>query len=162
MAHEKQSSSLTAQLYSPVDSAVKAATQHHFLEQAGKGVLPASTLCAWLVQDKYYQLAYVNFIGCLLAKLPLESCAFLHSDEENLSLTTLDTLMRALSNIREEIKFYDKTVDKYELPIEVAPSNEITNQYIKLFEEVGAKDAPLIHGLVVLRATEKVCTFPIH
>jgi len=104
----------------------------------------------------------VNFIGGLLVKLPLESCAFPHSDEENLSWTTLDTLMSALSNIREEIKFYDRIVVKYKLPIEVALPNETTNQDIKLFEEVGARDAPVIHGLVVLWATEKVCTFSIY
>lgn len=127
MAQETTSSSLTAQLYSLEDSAVKAATKHPFLEQAGKGALPASTLCTWLVQDKFYQLAYVNFIGGLLAKLPLEPCAFPHSDEENLPRSTLDTLMGALTNIREEIIFYDKTVDKYQLPVEETPRNETTN-----------------------------------
>jgi TENA/THI-4/PQQC family len=84
MGLENQSSSLTAQFYSHDDPALKDATQHPFLEQAGKDTLPAPTLCTWLVQDKYYQLAYVNFIGGLLAKVPLTSCAFPHSDEENL------------------------------------------------------------------------------
>lgn len=159
MAHSKQPSSLTAQLYSADDSAMRDATQHPFLEHAGKGTLPASTLCTWLVQDKYYQLAYVNFIGGLLVKLPLASCAFAHSDQDNLTWKTLDVLISALTNIRQEIEFYDKTVDKYNLVIEEVPPNETTCQYIKLFEDASAKDAPIIHGLVVLWATEQVCMY---
>jgi thiaminase len=156
MEYQVQPSSLTTQLYTSSESVVKAATKHPFLEQAGKGVLPASTLCEWLVQDKYYQLAYMNFIGSLLAKLPLKSCAFLNSKHESLLWTTLDMLTSALISIREEIKFYDRTVYKYKLPIKEAPPNETASQYINLFKEAGDKDAPLIHGLVVLWATEKV------
>ncbi len=162
MAPGKPPSSLTAQLYSTNDIALRDATRHPFLEQAGKGTLTAPTLCTWLIQDKYYQLAYVNFIGGLLAKLPLALFPFPHTDEENLAWTTLDVLMSALTNIREEITFYDKTVDKYNLPMEEAPPNETTIQYIKLFENASAKDAPLIHGLVVLWATEKVRMFSNH
>jgi thiaminase len=157
MAHDKISSSLTAQLYSADDRAIRDATQHAFLEHAGKGTLPASTLCTWLVQDKYYQLAYVNFIGGLLAKLPLASCAFPHSDADNLTWKTLDVLISALTNIRREIEFYDETVGKYNLQADEAPPNDTTSQYIKLFEDASAKDAPMIHGLVVLWATEQVC-----
>jgi thiaminase len=157
MVHDKEASSLTAQLYSADASAIRDATQHPFLKQAGKSTLPASTLCTWLVQDKYYQLAYVNFIGALVARLPLASCAFPNSDQDSLPWKTLDILICALTNIRQEIEFYDKTVEKYNLPIEQAPPNDTTSQYIKLFEDASAKDAPIIHGLVVLWATEQVC-----
>jgi len=156
MAHGKQSGSLTAHLYSASDSSVRDATQHPFLEQAGNGTLSASTLSKWLVQDKYYQLAYVNFIGGLIAKLPLTSCTFPNSDQDKLTWKTLDMLITALTNIRQEIEFYDKTVDKYSLPIEEAPPNDATSQYIKLFEDASAQDTPIIHGLVVLWATEQV------
>jgi hypothetical protein len=103
------SSSLTTQLYFLDDSAVSSATRHPFLAQAGKGTLLTSCLCTWLVQDKYYQLAYVNFIGGLIAKVPLSSSSFTspggesQSDEENLPWTTLDVLISALTNIRQEI-----------------------------------------------------------
>jgi thiaminase len=156
MAHVKQSSFLTAHLYSTNDSSMREATQHPFLVKAGNGTLSASTLSKWLVQDKYYQLAYVNFIGGLIAKLPLASCVFPNSGQDKLTWKTLDMLIIALTNIRQEIEFYDKTVDKYNLPIEEAPPNDATSQYIKLFEDASAKGTPIIHGLVVLWATEQV------
>jgi thiaminase len=159
MEHDRLSNSLTAKLHSLNHLAVLNATQNPFLEQAGKGTLPSSALCTWLVQDKYYQLAYVNFIGGLIAKLPLASCAFPRPDDDNLPWTTLDLLMSALTNTRQEVEFYEMTVDKYNLPIEEAPPNDTTSQYIKLFEDASAKGEPLIHGLVVLWATEQV--YPI-
>jgi hypothetical protein len=64
--------------------------------------------------------------------------------------------MSALINIRQEIEFYDKTVEKYNLPMNETPPNDTTSQYIRLFEEAGARGAPIIHGLVVLWATEQV------
>jgi hypothetical protein len=60
-------------------------------------------------KTKYYQLAYVNFIGGLIAKLPLASCAFPRPDDDNLPSTTLDLLMSALTNIRQEVEFYEMT-----------------------------------------------------
>jgi hypothetical protein len=163
MAHASNSTSLTAELYALDESAVKSATEHPFLDKAGNGTLPASTLCTWLVQDKYYQLAYVNFIGGLLAKIPTSSCAFTSpqpgdlTDEKNLSWTTLDILIGALTNIRQEIDFYTQTVEGYSLPLEEAQPNGTTREYVELFEAASAKGAPVVVGLVVLWATERVC-----
>jgi thiaminase len=165
MAQESSSDSLTARLYASNSSALHSATYHPFLARAGDGTLPAPILCSWLVQDKYYQLAYVNFIGSLLAKLPMSSSAFTspsgpkQTEEENLPWKTLDVLIHALTNIREEIDFYTKTVEGYGLPMDEVGEkemNEVTRNYVKMFERVGDKEVSLLQGLVVLWATETV------
>lgn len=113
------------------------------------------------MQDKYYQLAYINFLGGLLAKLDLSSCApaRTHDDFDKLAWETLGVLAGALTNIRREIEFYDETAEKYRLELQQEPPNETTKAYIRLFEEAGAPETPMLHGLVVLWATENVSGF---
>ena len=160
MANPSQIDSLTSYLLSIHQDAHRSATQHPFLVKAGKGTLPAARLCEWLVQDKYYQLAYVNFIGSLLAKLDLSSCLIpsqsTKRDGLDLSWTTLNLLVDSLTSIREEINFYDKIAHKYELRLVEAPPNRTTTEYIQLFAAASAKEAPMLHGLLVLWATEHV------
>ena len=156
-------SSITAKLTSMYAREYPHATKHPFLAKAGNGTIPEPAVCKWLVQDKYYQLAYVNFIGGLLAKIDLFPWAFpLQSAErkiegESLSRATLNLLIDSLMAIRQEIDFYDKTADEYKLELEYAPPDDVTKQYMELFAEVSAKEAPLVYGLVVLWATESVC-----
>ena len=167
MAERDRSSSFTTNLLSTHEDLYSSATEHAFLTKAGDGTLPDSAVCKWLVQDKYYQLAYVNFIGALLAKLDLFPSVFpSHSEErqvggENLSRTTFDLLVDSLTAIRQEIDFYDKTADKYKLELKYASPNNTTEEYINLFADASVKETPLLHGLLVLWTTEHVChNFP--
>lgn len=68
-------------------------------------------------------------------------------------------IISALTAIRQEIDFYDKTVAKYSLPLdrEEKEMNPVTGEYVALFEAADAKDAEMLKGLVVLWATERVC-----
>ena len=146
---------LTEHLLTLHASHLHAATTHPFLTQAGAGTLSSTALCQWLVQDKYYQLAYVNFIGRLIAKLDLSSYAF-PEDDNNLQWETLEALVTALNAIKGEIDFYNETAEKYDLPLEKAGPNEVTRQYVKLFEDSSQEDKPVVWGLTVLWATEFV------
>ena len=163
MANPNRSGSLTAELLSSHKIKYSSATNHTFLAKAGNGSLPDAAVCKWLVQDKYYQLGYVNFIGGLLAKQDLSPCVFSSRSSEpqikgkTLSRMTLDLLVDSVTAIRQEIDFYDETAKKYKLDLQYAPPNDTTNEYIKLFTDASAKDAPLLHGLLVLWATEHVC-----
>lgn len=133
------------------------ATAHPFLSQAGAGTLAPGSLCKWLVQDKYYQFAYVNFIGRLISKLDLTTYAFPDKDQgDNLEWKTLNTLITALQAIKGEIDFYNETVEKYGLELEKAGEDETTKKYRELFEESSAAGKPVVWGLTVLWATEFV------
>ena len=161
MIEMKPSESFTSSLLSVHKDLHASATQHPFLVEAGKGSLSASALCEWLVQDKYYQVAYVNFIGSLLVKLDLSSCVFplqqsTDLNGEDLSWTTFNLLVDSLTAIREEIGFYDKTAAKYKLPLKEAPPNRTTEEYVQLFAAASSKESPLLKGLLVLWATEHV------
>lgn len=63
--------SLTEHLSKQQPELFKNATQQQFLADAGNGTLDPQRLTAWLVQDEYYQHAYVQFLGQLMAKLEL-------------------------------------------------------------------------------------------
>ncbi len=107
----------------------------------------------------------MNFIGALLAKVPLLSSAFPSRTsaaeheplgEGNLQWTTVDLLTSALKNIRHEIDFYTQTAEKYQLKLDPVPPSATTRDYIQLFAEAGAKEAHILEGLVLLWATEYV------
>ena len=155
------STSLTQHLLSQHPSRLRSATNHPFLSRAGAGTLSPSPLCKWLVQDKHYQFAYVQFIGRLISKIDLApssgSSTQRTADDKNLDWKTLNTLLAALSAIKSEIEFYDETVSKYDLEIHMEGPDEVTRQYQRLFEESSAAGQPVLRGLVVLWATEHVC-----
>ncbi|MCJ1447687.1 MAG: hypothetical protein MMC23_008198 [Stictis urceolatum] len=152
------STSLTQHLLSQHPSRLRSATNHPFLSRAGAGTLSPSPLCKWLVQDKHYQFAYVQFIGRLISKIDLApssgSSTQRTADDKNLDWKTLNTLLAALSAIKSEIEFYDETVSKYDLEIHMEGPDEVTRQYQRLFEESSAAGQPVLRGLVVLWATE--------
>ena len=150
------SASLTDHLLSVHTSQLRDATTHPFLTQAGLGTLPSRPLCQWLVQDKYYQFGYVNFMGRLIAKLDLTSYAFPVAGVENLQWKTLVALVSAMNAIKTEIDFYNHTVENYSLKLEEVGPNEVTKQYLELFEESSQADKPMVWGLAVLWATEFV------
>ncbi|KAL6715823.1 hypothetical protein ACLMJK_006784 [Lecanora helva] len=166
MASNANSTSLTAYLLSIEKAAYASATRSPFLAKSGAGTLTDSAVCEWLVQDKYYQLGYVNFMGSLLSKIdlsPLISPSPSHSNKEttrkdedgrNLQRTTMNILIDALTAIRQEIDLYDQVAEKYGLALEFAEMNGVTREYVELFEEVGKGDKGLLQGLVVLWATE--------
>lgn len=158
--NDSSQSSLTSWLRTQHGDALDTATHHPFLQAAGAGTLPERELCTWLVQDKYYQFAYVNFIGRLIAKVDLTSYAFPNKEETNLEWKTFEVLIGALIAIKEEILFYNRTVESYGLEVEEADPDSVTRAYVKLFEESSTEGTPLLHGLTVLWATEYVSVDP--
>jgi thiaminase len=156
--------SLTAHLQTQYTSLHTAATQHNFLLTSGRGIIPASLVSSWLVQDKWYQHAYVSFIGRLISKVnlsksPIPKAGVSSGDEENsenLPFRTLQSLSGALQGILDEITFYNSTAIKYNLNLIPAPENKTSTAYRHLFESASSDAAPLLHGLVVLWATELV------
>jgi thiaminase len=73
---------LTEHLQSCYTGVLEEASKHPFLAKAGQGTLTAYALCKWLVQDKYYQFGYLNFIGRMCSNLNLDSYAFPKKNEE--------------------------------------------------------------------------------
>lgn len=64
-------SSLASHLASLTPQALKVATEHPFLLEAGKGTLSAERLAAWLTQDRLYGLiGYTKLLGGLLQRCP--------------------------------------------------------------------------------------------
>ena len=166
MASKSHSTSLTAHLLSTQRAAYTSATRHPFLTKSGAGMLADSVVCKWLVQDKYYQFGYVSFIGSLLSKLDLSHLAqsnakignkeVQNDDGQSLLRATMDVLIDSLSAIRQEIDFYDQTAKKYDLALEPAEMSGVTREYVELFKEAGKEYKGLLHGLVILWATEHV------
>ena len=170
MASSNHLNSLTTYLLSTHRAAYTKATKHPFLTRSGVGTLADSAVCEWLVQDKYYQLGYVNFIGSLLSKLDLSALVLpSHShaeaedqesrdeaEQQSRLRTTTDILSDSLVAIRQEIDFYDQTAKKYELELEYAEMSVATEEYVELFRKFRTEGKGTLQGLVVLWATEHV------
>ncbi|KAK0891463.1 hypothetical protein LTR02_014038 [Friedmanniomyces endolithicus] len=146
--------SLTAHLLHLDESALKAATQHPFLEAAATRSLPLEQLKTWLAQDRLYALAYTNFIGALLAKVPIPTTL---DRETTLEWRAVDLLIDCLVNIRSESKLFEETAAAEGWLDEVcdAQPNRHTRAYQDLFAGAAASQKPLIVGLTVLWATEE-------
>lgn len=157
---------LSEQLKGSDPDLLKAATQHPFLEDAGKGIIAPDRLAAWLVQDEHYQHAYIPFIGQLLAKLrddhSLPSTIFVASPGgtgkvENTSLQhrIVDALLGAIQALRAEESFFATTIRDYGLKDYAKPAgpNASTQEYLDLFAEVG-ESGSLLQGLTLLWTTE--------
>ena len=148
---------LTEHLISLYPSILSRATTHPFLAAAGSGDLTSDTpLCKWLVQDKYYQCAYVNFAGRMIAKLNLAAHPINKHSKETFEWKTLETLMAALQAVKTEMEFYDRTADRYALSLDDMGEDEVTKQYRELFYESSKEEVPVVWGLTVLWATEYV------
>ncbi|KAK1054228.1 hypothetical protein LTR12_016793 [Friedmanniomyces endolithicus] len=146
--------SLTAHLLHLDESALKVATQHPFLEAAATRSLPLEQLKTWLAQDRLYALAYTNFIGALLAKVPIPTTS---DRETTLEWRAVDLLIDCLVNIRSESKLFEETAAAEGWLDEVcdAQPNRHTRAYQDLFAGAAAAQKPLIVGLTVLWATEE-------
>lgn len=151
------SQSLTSRLLATHPAELRTATSHSFLRAAGNGSLQDSELSSWLVQDKYYQYAYITFVSRLISKLDTESSAFSSEPaQQSLQWKTFTTLLSALDAIKAEIEFYDEVAERYSLSLVAEPANETTIAYRDFFLDVSAPDRPLLDGLCVLWATEVV------
>lgn len=130
------------------------ATQHPFLESAATSQLSPAHLKAWLAQDRLYAIAYVNYIGTILSRLPIPATA----DRENsLEWRTADLLIDALVNIKRELKLFEETAASegwYEDICSATPTVQ-TRAYQDLFSGAASPARPLIVSLVVLWATEE-------
>ncbi|KAK5708721.1 hypothetical protein LTR17_020431 [Elasticomyces elasticus] len=146
--------SLTAHLLHLDESALKAATQHPFLEAAATKSLETERLQAWLAQDRLYALAYTNFMGALLAKVPIPTGT---DREMSLEGRAADLFIDCLVNIRTESKMFEETAaaEGWLDDICNAQPNRHTRAYQDLFAGAAAPQKPLIVGLTVLWATEE-------
>ncbi|KAH9842082.1 thiaminase [Teratosphaeria destructans] len=146
--------SLTSHLLHLDEAALKAATQHPFLEAAATATLPLQQMKQWLAQDRLYALAYLNFMGELLTKIPVP-CH--HQRESSAEWRAVDLIIDSLTNIRSEIKMFEETAAAegwLEDICGVLPS-PTTRAYQDLFAGATAQGRPLIVGLAVLWATEE-------
>ncbi|KAK5138193.1 hypothetical protein LTR08_004888 [Meristemomyces frigidus] len=147
--------SITAHLLHLDPPTLKSATTHPFLTAAATASLPLPTLKAWLAQDRLYALAYVNFIGALIAKTALPSTA---EREGSLEWRAADMLIDCLTNIRTELKMFEDTATAEgwleEICSDVQPTVD-TRTYIDLFASAASPSRPLLVGLTVLWATEE-------
>ena len=155
--------SFTQTLLNSDPTAHTSATRHPFLRAAGHGKLPASTLSLWLSQDRLYAQSYINFIGALLAKIRLPT-AHIHTTNPagELEWEIVELLLRALTNIRKELAFYDDTVSKYDLGLEhpAVPGTKFeagvaAGEYQTLFRSFAGPERSLMDGMLVLWATER-------
>ncbi|KAH7925446.1 heme oxygenase-like protein [Leucogyrophana mollusca] len=122
--------SLTAHLLAlRTQTPYAAATQHPFLTDAGRLVLPRARLSLWLSQDKIYAAdAYPRFVALLIAKIPLGDGGpgdalhtYTNPDgsqiEESRNRRTLRILVGALQNIVREVGFFEDTAARWGLEI---------------------------------------------
>ncbi|KAL4868851.1 hypothetical protein BDV12DRAFT_208922 [Aspergillus spectabilis] len=158
---------LTTHLQTINPSSLNRATTHPFLRLAGSGSIPKPLLAKWLSQDRLYAQSYVRFIGLLLAKVDLPRMPSATRDSKlDVNEKVLGILVDAITNIQEELGFFEAVALEYGLdlntPFETESSEEvspfspspITHAYIDMFMAAGSPGVSLLEGLVVLWATE--------
>ncbi|MCJ1311277.1 hypothetical protein MMC25_004948 [Agyrium rufum] len=163
------SSTLSQHLLQCQSASFEAATSAPFLKAAGLGRISKITLAQYLSQDRLYQQAYVRFLGQLLGKLRFDVPA----SRASLMQRTLDVLVAALVNIRDELKSFESIAEKWGFGLETplsAPDDRlayrelnrtgfgptpITRGYIDFFVSVSGPSSTLLEGLVALWGTEK-------
>ncbi|EIW78582.1 heme oxygenase-like protein [Coniophora puteana RWD-64-598 SS2] len=127
------------------------ATEHEFLESAGKLTLNADRLAFWLSQDRIYAAhAYPRFIGGLITKIPFESSG---KDEEK-NRRTLEMLSQALQGVMDEVRFFEGTAKAHGLNSEGWRERKATRDYTAEMARI-ASLGTLEEGLVFLWAMEK-------
>jgi len=145
---------LSKHLLNTAPSALHAAIQHPFLEQAANSSLPQELLVQWLAQDRLYALSYVTFIGQLLAKTSIPSTA---NRVSTLKWRIASCLIDCLTNIRRELEMFENVAKEHgwmEILGSARPSTQ-TQAYKDLFAGAGQPTASLLKGMVTLWATEK-------
>ncbi|WVF66805.1 hypothetical protein IAT40_001547 [Kwoniella sp. CBS 6097] len=91
----------------------KVATNHPFLEQAGKGTIDPQPLREWLKQDYLYAfVGYIKFASSLLSKLPLASA----TENRNIA-RAVEVLTFSLSNVKRETDFFLATAAEHGLAV---------------------------------------------
>lgn len=147
--------SLTAHLLSLDPSSLKATTEHPFLLAAANNTLPLPLLQSWLAQDRLYQTSYITFIGAMLSKIPVPC---VQDRKATLEWKTVDLLIDALANIREEMELFERTAreEGWLDGISDVKTQRETRAYMDLFAGATARGRPLVVGLVVLWATEEI------
>lgn len=132
------------------------ATQHTFLTQAGKGVLPLSRLALWLSQDRIYAgHAYPRFIGALISRIPFHQADSISGPREQHHQKILTILVKCLDNIVQEIGFFREVADTWGLDMESWVERKGTRDYTAEMVRVANSDS-LADGLVFLWAMERV------
>ena len=146
--------SLTHHLINLDSKALKDATNHPFLEAAATSQLPPEKLKSWLAQDRLYQLSYINFIGRMIATIPVPASP---DRDSSLEWRAVDLLIDSLTNIRQEIKLFEDTAqaEGWMDEICVAEPSVQTRAYQDLFAGATAQGRPLVVALTVLWATEE-------
>lgn len=156
-----QQTPLSKLLLSHAPNAFRTATQHPFLRHAGLGTVSKATLSTWLSQDRIYAQAYVNFIGALIARVHLPH-SHVPDKANSLRWRILKLLSGCLSNIQNELDFFDQTAARYGLQLDRGARDGVpfepfvtTKQYEGLFRAFGSDTSmSLLEGLVVLWGTE--------
>ncbi|KAF2718635.1 heme oxygenase-like protein [Polychaeton citri CBS 116435] len=147
---------LTDHLLHLDEHALAEATKHPFLQAASTSSLPVDRLKAWLAQDRLYASAYVNFIGAMLANIPVSKSS---DRQETLEWRITDCLIDCLANIRVELKMFEDTAKLEGWLDDIAHSDleasVQTRAYQDLFAGATAHGRPTIVPLVVLWATEE-------
>ncbi|KAF5368817.1 hypothetical protein D9758_003016 [Tetrapyrgos nigripes] len=172
---ESESYSTTGQLLLSISSTntsketYKLATQNPFLLKAQHS---NDLLSFWLHQDRIYAAhAYPKFIGSLIAKIPFSNTDSSTSTStsnpevgaevraetkaETLNQRILRTLVFCLTNIINEVQFFDETAKKWNLSIDVWKERKGTRDYTAEMARI-ASEGSIEDGLVFLWAMEKV------
>jgi len=147
--------SLTQHLLALDPDGFKKATQTKFLEEGGKGILSEDVLGRWLSQDRLYAQAYIRFAAHIISQIQLPAKVEAGDINERL----LDLFIDALTNVRSEIKFFERTAGRYGLGIDAEEESEAVGEYKTLFEETAEK-GDMLRTMVLLWGTEKVSPFP--
>lgn len=132
------------------------ATQHTFLTQAGKGILPHSRLALWLSQNRIYAgHAYPRFIGALISRIPFHQADLISGPREQHHQKILTILVKCLDNIVQEIGFVGEVASKWNLNMEGFIERKGTRDYTAAMARV-ASSGSFTDGLVFLWAMERV------
>ena len=149
--------SLTSHLLTRDPDGFVAATQQPFLQKAGDGTLPPTSLSQWLSQDSHITRGYISFIGALIGRIRLPQLANTHLDP---MYRTMDLLISALNNARREMSFLEITTTKYGIPVPNELAWPSTKAFLDMFTACTNSTASLLEGLTVLWAMQHVCIFP--
>nr|OQO19846.1 hypothetical protein B0A51_11757 [Rachicladosporium sp. CCFEE 5018] len=146
--------SLTSSLIHSLPIPLLTATQHPFLTAAAQSTLPLPSLIAWLAQDRLYLLAYVNFIGTILSRLPLSGGA---DREQSLEWRVAEVCIDALEMAKRELRLIEETAraEGWEGDVVDVRAGKETRAYQDLFVGAAAPNRPLIVALVALWGTEE-------
>ncbi|KAF8156002.1 heme oxygenase-like protein [Crassisporium funariophilum] len=151
------SCNLTKHLLSIDIPSYVAATQHTFLDQAGKGTLPLPRLALWLSQDRIYAAhAYPRFIGSLITRIPFQDTDAIAGPREQRNQDILRVLVKCLDNIVREIDFFRDVAEKDGLDMEGWVERKGTRDYTAEMARIAAGGDSFMDGLIFLWAMERV------